>query len=99
MDGETLKGFVEARATEEPKVYTDGSTVYKGRKNRESVAQSAGECVRYLEGDKIHTNGVESFWSMLTRAHKGMSHRLSPKQLQRYATSGGRLEAPSNYGE
>ena len=27
----------------------------------------------------VHTNGVKSFWSMLTRAHK-----LSAKHLQRY---------------
>ena len=31
-----------------------------------------------------HTNGIESFWSMLKRAHKGTFHKLSPKHLQRY---------------
>ena len=31
-----------------------------------------------------HTNGVESFWSMLKRAHKGVYHQLSAKHLQRY---------------
>lgn len=36
------------------------------------------------DGAAIHTNGVESFWSMLTRAHKGTFHRLSAKHLQRY---------------
>lgn len=35
---------------------------------------------------KVHTNGVESFWSMLKRAHKGTFHRLSPKHLQRYVS-------------
>jgi hypothetical protein len=39
-----------------------------------------------LEGEAIHTNGVESFWSMLKRAHKGTFHRLSPKHLQRYVS-------------
>jgi transposase-like protein len=86
VDGETLNGFVDAHATEDAKVYTDGSTVYKGRKNHESVAHSAGEYVRYLEGETIHTNGVESFWSMLKRAHKGTFHRLSAKHLQRYVS-------------
>ena len=33
-----------------------------------------------------HTNGVESFWSMLNRAHKGVYHKLSPKHLQRYVS-------------
>ena len=31
-----------------------------------------------------HRNGIESFWSMLKRAHKGTFHQLSPKHLQRY---------------
>jgi hypothetical protein len=31
-----------------------------------------------------HTNGVESFWSMLKRAHMGTFHKLSPKHLDRY---------------
>ena len=48
------------------------------------VKHSAGEYVKYLEGVKVHTNGIESFWSMLKRAHKGTFHRLSPKHLQRY---------------
>lgn len=32
----------------------------------------------------IHTNNVESFWSMLKRAHMGTFHRLSPRHLHRY---------------
>ena len=32
----------------------------------------------------VHTNGVESFWSTLKRAHKGTFHKLSPKHLDRY---------------
>ena len=84
VDGETLNGFVDAHASGGATVYTDGSTVYKGRENHESVAHSAGEYVKYLEGATVHTNGVESFWSMLKRAHKGTFHRLSPKHLQRY---------------
>ena len=31
-----------------------------------------------------HTNGIESFWSVLKRAHKGTFHKISPKPLQRY---------------
>ena len=31
-----------------------------------------------------HTNGIESFWSMLKRAHKGTFHKIGPKHLQRY---------------
>ena len=41
---------------------------------------SARRCV---DGD-AHTNGMESSWSMLKRAHKRTFHKLSPKHLQRY---------------
>ncbi len=76
----TLQGFVEEHRVPNAPVYTDGSTAYDGLPNREAVHHSVGEYVR----DMVHTNGVESFWSMLKRAHKGVYHRLSPKHLQRY---------------
>ena len=31
-----------------------------------------------------HTNGMESFWATLKRAHKGVYHKISPKHLDRY---------------
>ena len=31
-----------------------------------------------------HTNGIESFWAMLKRAHTGTFHKMSPKHLNRY---------------
>lgn len=31
-----------------------------------------------------HTQGVESFWSMMKRGYHGVYHRMSPKHLQRY---------------
>lgn len=43
VDGETLNGFVDEHTDPDAEVYTDGSTVYKGRENHESVAHSAGE--------------------------------------------------------
>ena len=38
---------------------------------------------QYVKGD-VHTNGIESLWSMLKRAHKGTFHKISPKHLDRY---------------
>ena len=32
----------------------------------------------------MHTNGIESLWSLLKRAHTGTFHKLSPKHLERY---------------
>ena len=58
----------------------DDATAYATLPNHESVRHSVYE---YVKGD-VHTNGIESFWSMLKRAHKGIFHKLSPKHLDRY---------------
>ncbi len=82
-DAETLQGFVRENADPEATVYTDEATAYHGvAKSHESVKHSVGEYVR----DMAHTNGIESFWSMLKRAHKGTFHKLSAKHLQRYVS-------------
>ena len=79
-DSETLNSFVDEHTSPDAEVYTDGATVYKaGRTTRQSLT-SIGEYVR----GQVHTNGVESFWSMLKRGYMGVDHRMSPKHLQRY---------------
>ena len=86
-DGATLGGFADEHASPDAKLYTDDATAYRGMgRAHETVRHSAQEYVRYLEGETIHTHGVESFWSMLKRAHKGTFHRLSAKHLQRYVS-------------
>ena len=80
-DAKTLQKFVADNAAEGAKVYTDDAAAYKGMPfDHASVRHSVGEYVR----DMAHTNGIESFWSMLKRAHKGVYHKISPKHLQRY---------------
>ena len=79
-DADTLCGFVNARIADDTMVYTDDASAYNRLENHESVRHSVGE---YLRG-QAHTNGVESFWSLLKRAHKGTFHKLSAKHLQRY---------------
>ena len=77
---DTLQGFVEDRRVANAPVYTDGATAYDGLEGREKVRHSVGEYVR----GKVHTNGMESFWSMLKRGYHGTYHRMSYKHLQRY---------------
>jgi transposase-like protein len=81
-DAATLQGFVMKHAAPGAEVYTDEAAAYRGLPNHDSVKHSVGE---YVDG-KVHTNGVESFWSMLKRAHKGTFHKISPKHLQRYVS-------------
>ena len=79
-DRETLEGFIKHVAADESVFYTDEASVYDGLPNHETVKHGIGEYVR----GQAHTNGVESFWSMLKRAHTGTFHKMSPKHLQRY---------------
>ena len=72
---------VVERATDGATAYTDEASAYTGMPfNHESVKHSAKEYVRGM----VHTNGIESFWSMLKRAYIGTYHKLSPKHLNRY---------------
>ena len=80
-DAPTLQGFVGDHAAKGATVYTDDHGGYQGMPfDHETVKHSVAEYVR----DMVHTNGVESFWSMLKRAHKGTFHKISPKHLNRY---------------
>ena len=76
----TLQEFIKDNVDPEAEVFTDNNTAYNGLKNKESVNHSIGEYVRGM----VHTNGIESFWSIFKRAHKGTYHKMSPKHLQRY---------------
>ena len=84
VDGETLKGFVREHVEPGATVYTDEARAYKGMPefNHEAVNHSVAEYVR----GQAHTNGIESFWAMLKRAHDGTFHKMSPKHLQRYVS-------------
>ncbi len=83
--GKTLSGFIGSHVAEGTTVYTDdrsqGYNPIAVEYDHKTVKHSVGE---YVDG-KIHTNGMESFWSMLKRGYIGTYHRLSEKHLQRYA--------------
>lgn len=80
-DAATLQGFVADHAKPSATVYTDEYGAYRGLPfQHEAVRHSAGEYVKGM----AHTQGIESLWSLLKRAHMGTFHKLSPKHLQRY---------------
>ena len=80
-DAATLQGFVIDHAAPGAQVYTDEAAAYQSLPfPHETVKHSVAEYVR----DQAHTNGVESFWATLKRAHKGVFHKMSPKHLNRY---------------
>ena len=73
----TMETFISDHVSEGASVYTDGSRVYKELRgfDHEAVIHSWGE---YVRGD-THTNGIESFWSMIKRGIMGVYHKVSKK--------------------
>ena len=80
-DKRTLQAFVVDNVEPGAVVHTDEAPAYRGIPfEHESVNHGARE---YVRGD-VHTNGIESFWSMIKRAHKGTYHKMSKKHAHRY---------------
>lgn len=82
VDKKTLHKAVKEAVSNGAILYTDDHRGYCGLKNfrRTAVNHSGGE---YVRGD-AHTNGIESFWEVLKRAHLGTFHQWSKKHLFRY---------------
>ena len=81
VSGATLVPFVELHTASEAEVFTDGHKAYNTlNRHHETVEHSVGEYVRGM----AHTNGIDSFWSMLKRGYQGVYHNLSAKHLHRY---------------
>ena len=80
-DRATLQGFVVDQTEPDATVYTDDLRSYQGiPRPHATVRHSVGQ---YVEG-MAHTNGMESFWSMLKRGYHGTYHWMSEKHLGRY---------------
>ena len=79
-----LTGFVADHANEGSTVVTDA---YRGYLSLPSMGydhiridHGAGQYIK----DMAHTNGIESFWSLLKRGYIGIYHYMSAKHLHRY---------------
>ena len=80
-DAETLQGFAKDHANGQSSVYTDDAKAYESFPfEHDTVKHSLSEHVK----GEVHTNGIESLWSLLKRAHTGTFHKLSSKHLDRY---------------
>ncbi len=79
-DSPTARAFIAERTRPRTMVYTDESNIYDRVFPHRTVAHTRGQ---YTDG-QAHTNGIESFWAVLKRAHKGTFHVLSAKHLHRY---------------
>ena len=84
ISSQTLQKMIEETAKDGSTVYTDQHRGYIGLKYKGYKHESVNHGVHeYIKG-QAHTNGVESFWSMLKRSYVGVYHKMSEKHLQRY---------------
>lgn len=73
-----VKKHVEAGAA----LYTDALLSYRGLESN-YAHQVVDHAVQYVDG-KIHTNGLENFWSLLKRSISGTYVSVEPFHLFRY---------------
>lgn len=86
VDRRTMVGFIESRAEPGTITYIDEaaavhalSTIFSLYQH-ETVNHGSGEFVR----GKVHTNSIESEWSVFKRSLTGTSHHVSRRHLDRY---------------
>ena len=76
-----LQGYLEENVVSVATVYSDASASYDDLPQPHEAGQcSIGEYVR----GPVHSNSIESFWSMLKRGYVGIYHKFSQKHLDRY---------------
>jgi transposase-like protein len=85
---DTISALVERHINPSvQRVYTDESVVYDFALNRELQRKhrTVNHSIQWIvPGSRIHTNTVESSFSLLKRGLIGSFHRVSTKHLQRY---------------
>jgi transposase-like protein len=79
---ETLHGEVRANVEAGAELYTDTFGAYKGLQS-EYAHQVVDHALRYVDG-RVHTNGLENFWSLLKRSLGGTYVSVEPFHLFRY---------------
>ena len=78
----TLQGEVRKHVEAGTVLYTDALLSYDGL-TAEYAHQVIDHAITYVDG-KIHTNGLENFWSLLKRSIGGTYVSVEPFHLFRY---------------
>ena len=82
-DSSTLQPLVHRTVAVGSTVYTDALPAYRGLDGLYFTHQFIDHAVKYVEG-RIHTNGLENFWTLLKRGIKGTYVCPQPWHLHRY---------------
>jgi hypothetical protein len=78
----TLQNAVLKHVTHGTNVYTDQAPAYQ-RLNRTYVHEIVNHAETYVRG-RVHTNGLENFWSLLKRNLAGTYVCVEPFHMERY---------------
>jgi hypothetical protein len=81
-DMETLQSNIRAAIQKGTAIYTDEWRPYKDMSG-DYVHEVINHAERYVDG-RVHTNGLENFWSLLKRGLSGTYVSVEPFHLYRY---------------
>jgi transposase-like protein len=79
---ETLQNAILNNVTPFAKVYTDEAMQYDGL-SKQFIHKVVNHSHEYVNG-KVHTNGIENFWSLLKRTLRGTYVAVEPFHLDHY---------------
>jgi len=80
---EALCSHILANVGKQSEVYTDGWIAYQNLGLAGFVHDTVNHVDQYVKG-RVHTNGIENFWSLLKRTIKGSYVAVEPFHLDRY---------------
>jgi transposase-like protein len=83
--GETVKAFLgEVIHDDAEAIYTDENRVYHGIADHNTRHETVNHSAEQWVNGQVHTNTVESVWSLFDRSVIGAYHKLSVKHLPAY---------------
>ena len=87
-DKVSVTKIVRENIARETRLHTDESRLYTGSAKHfdahKSVKHSIEEYVRYEDGEAIHTNSAEGYFSIFKRGMRGVYQHCKEKHLHRY---------------
>jgi transposase-like protein len=78
-----LQSQIRAHVKAGSAIYTDALMSYQGLKHQDFEHQVIDHAEKYVDG-RVHTNGLENFWSLTKRCLKGTYISVEPFHLFRY---------------
>jgi len=81
--GQTLHPFIRANVKSGTDLYTDAAGAFSYGLETDYAHEVINHAEEFVRG-RVHTNGIENFWSLFKRTVYGTHHFVMPWQLDRY---------------